>query len=1641
MSSTARSTRALAILVSTALLFTGLVVGQGATRAEAQTTTTVLSETFEGAYPPSGWTIENADVTSDGVADGWDRADNCDLGFGKCLQAVGAGDRAFLPSFNTNGITNATLSFNVRIVDPGGSDASLAILDDGPSSMDGLTVNGQSVGGIYPDTSPQSNVGVGNNAVSIPLASNMSYILRFRSSRFAPGAVIQLDNIVVSGTSATPTPPPVNHIPVGIAGSATADEDIPTTVSFSAVDAGGDPLTYSIVSQPSNGTLNFTGGFASTAVYTPKKDYSGTDSFQFVAKDPSGLTSAPATVAITVNAVNDAPEVKGPSTEQTGAGQPIYFIGKNQFTVSDVDAGTSEVELRVISNAAPVSMQHKNGLTFTSGDGSEDNLIVAKGTIADINNSLNGIFWTPARNLTGKHFMTVSIDDLGNTGKGGSKITEGPVEIEIRSGPDASIGVRGKESSFKGLDLYNMDATDQTLRTDAQYTYLNRPRRIAYRVRNVGLTMETFTVSLATVGNLLEYKAFDDFGDNVTKALDNGTYEVVVPAGGFRTIDLQVNLARPPTALGETQRLTFTTRGPTPTNQPNAQPVMDVVAAEVGPVEHKPDLLISNNGQQAGAIGDNVYSDFVDGKQKVTVPAVDPGGAQSFFVWIQNDSAVPDTLTLKLEQFLPAGLRLAIYDDFSEVTNQVLNGTYELTDMAPGAIKRLRVAAVASATAKFDGVPAEVFIQAIPKDNPPGTPVDSVSADIEVAADRQPDLYIFSEQDPDRRLVGWQYTETIERRQIVREDAEPGVENWYEVFVSNDISGVKGTFNIRGRFRDAAGYDLSIFTADPRVHPDPQYDVTNQVTSGRYEVELGPNYQMRLYVRVLATDNVNPRGFPGYLAFETFAVDGLPKNRDGAAIELRAQKFQPDLQISANNVNSTRGAFVGKDVYSLNGGNQKGTVTLGGGESASYLLKIQNDGVLRGDDEIAIKSSAPANGFSVKYYKDAGYHYATDITSAVMAGTYTVKVSPGDTYASYITAVVTAPSDVAPTMDSIFVTARSVKSRYGTGGRSDVATLNTVSAYRPDLAVVGTGGLQVGQGITNRTSATQTVTIDANIGSPYKGQFVVWNAGSSPDSFKVELTGDPKTKTSLSENASGTPTLTFTTPVIAPGESAVVPFRAVLPSRTKQGTLFEYTATATSVTRPGALNDVAKLILKGKVTCSTAPITLGSASVTGECIQGTDDGWLLSKNATINGLDFMFGQNVAFLDKNAKTLSADNVTIEIANSDTKIYTGALNDMPIGRVATLNGVGTSSQVYGMAIGPGQVEIDTSKSPAVVKLPLRPLAVFSSGQPSAPITIPTSGGTGAPQNQLQITWPALRLYTLELADIKTVYDPAARRWIGYGRVGMPNLPIPKVPAFEIALSSGGGSLDFAFIKMKAGVLGVPIGTTAKITGFEAAVDARDGFSVYGKVNADLAPTPIKVPGKGEKNLPLFSVDGKFAYTNREGSKFTIQGNAKLLSFLTFGSFTATVQTDGAMRMTGNINHSIDLGFGTIGTSTTVDGAVDASGKFYLQGDGRACVVGVCVGISGVVSSKGIAACGSVKLWKTYGFGFGMHWSNASSLSVFEGCDLSNYKDAAAPEHIDFDALSKRTEDLLKDVDNVRQQIANVTSQIQNVGGPAF
>ncbi|MHC4682660.1 MAG: cadherin-like domain-containing protein, partial [Planctomycetota bacterium] len=101
--------------------------------------------------------------------------------------------------------------------------------------------------------------------------------------------------VVIVKSSSTP--------PKAEANAVTTKEDTPVEIILAGSGREGDPLTYSVVSDPSHGRLS---GTAPNLIYSPGENFNGSDSLTFKVNDGKA-DSAEATVSIAVTPVNDLP--------------------------------------------------------------------------------------------------------------------------------------------------------------------------------------------------------------------------------------------------------------------------------------------------------------------------------------------------------------------------------------------------------------------------------------------------------------------------------------------------------------------------------------------------------------------------------------------------------------------------------------------------------------------------------------------------------------------------------------------------------------------------------------------------------------------------------------------------------------------------------------------------------------------------------------------------------------------------------------------------------------------------------------------------------------------------------------------------------------------------------------------------------------------------------------------------------------------------------------------------------------------------------------------------------------------------------------------------------------------------------------
>lgn len=229
------------------------------------------------------------------------------------------GSFTYVPFANQNGAD----SFTYRLRDSLGAlsapltaNITIAAVNDAPVAQSGTKTTAEDT----PATGTAVATDVDNDTLTYSVVTGPANgVLNLNSSTgaytYTPNAnyngadsfTFRVNDGTVNSNTATVniTNTAVNDAPVAQSGSNTTNEDVAVAGTVVATDVDSASVTYSVVTGPANGVLNFnttTGAYT----YTPAANYNGSDSFTFRATDGSVFSNT-ATVSLVVNPINDAP--------------------------------------------------------------------------------------------------------------------------------------------------------------------------------------------------------------------------------------------------------------------------------------------------------------------------------------------------------------------------------------------------------------------------------------------------------------------------------------------------------------------------------------------------------------------------------------------------------------------------------------------------------------------------------------------------------------------------------------------------------------------------------------------------------------------------------------------------------------------------------------------------------------------------------------------------------------------------------------------------------------------------------------------------------------------------------------------------------------------------------------------------------------------------------------------------------------------------------------------------------------------------------------------------------------------------------------------------------------------------------------
>ncbi|HEY6169749.1 MAG TPA: Ig-like domain-containing protein, partial [Verrucomicrobiae bacterium] len=526
----------------------------------------------------------------------------------------GNGSFTYQPATNFNGTDSFTYRANDGIADSAPATVAITVtpVNDPPvAANDGYSLNedtlltvtapGVLVNDSDVDGDPLTTVLVTGPAHgTLTLNTNGSFTYRPATNYNGPDSFTYKANDGTTNSAPATvslTVLPVNDAPDAANDAFSVNEDSLLTVTAPGVlandsDVDGDPLTAVLVNGPAHGTLtlNTNGSF----IYRPATNYNGPDSFTYKAND--GLAdSAPVTVSITVNPVNDPPV----------AANDAYSVNEDTLltvAAAGVLANDSDVDgdpLTAILVAAPAHgtlTLNTNGsfiyrpatnfngtdtFTYKANDGAADSApATVTITVFPVNDppvAANDSYSTPEDTLLTVAAPGVLANDSDLDGDPLTAIlVGGPAHGTLTLATNGSFTYR-PATNFNGTDSFTYKANDGALDSGvATVTIMVTPVNDAPVAANDSYTTaEDTLLAIATPGVLANDSDVD--GDPLTAVLVSTT------TNGTLTLNTNGSFTyRPNTNFNGLDRFTYTA------NDGLASSALATVMITVTPVNDPP---------------------------------------------------------------------------------------------------------------------------------------------------------------------------------------------------------------------------------------------------------------------------------------------------------------------------------------------------------------------------------------------------------------------------------------------------------------------------------------------------------------------------------------------------------------------------------------------------------------------------------------------------------------------------------------------------------------------------------------------------------------------------------------------------------------------------------------------------------------------------------------------------------------------------------------------------------------------------------------------------------------------------------------------------------------------------------------------
>ena len=218
---------------------------------------------------------------------------------------------------------------------------------------------------------------------------------------------------------------PVNDLPViePVADQLANEDDINIQIPFTAFDFEDPACSLEITLISSNQTLlpndHMTYKcFANmyTVIANPSLNQNGFVDITIWAKDRAGELSTH-TFGINLLPINDPPTIHAPSQVPV---KMNYLTPISDIYIDDCDAQNNILAITLVTDDGLIIMPSK-----------ESALISFTGTLDDINSQLSTLAYSPTYNALGSRAITITVNDMGYSGDGGTQITTKEMVLQI----------------------------------------------------------------------------------------------------------------------------------------------------------------------------------------------------------------------------------------------------------------------------------------------------------------------------------------------------------------------------------------------------------------------------------------------------------------------------------------------------------------------------------------------------------------------------------------------------------------------------------------------------------------------------------------------------------------------------------------------------------------------------------------------------------------------------------------------------------------------------------------------------------------------------------------------------------------------------------------------------------------------------------------------------------------------------------------------------------------------------------------------------------------------------------------------------------------------------------------------------------